>query len=489
MTTILMIFSLGLLLSLVLTPIVGKLGRWGQAMDKPDGVRKSHLKATPRTGGIAIFVAFMLPLGFIQLFPTHVTRLIAQNPHGMYIVLAGFLVFGVGVWDDFYRLNHKIKFLVQILAASMVYACGIRITTLTLVGWMFPSVVSYGVTVLWFLLFINAINLIDGLDGLAAGVCFFCSAVMTVLTILQHDYLAACMFASLSGATLGFLRYNFNPATIFLGDGGSYFLGFAIAVISMMSSVKSQTGAAMMIPILALGVPMFDTILSPLRRFAMGKAIFKPDQGHIHHRIARRAGLNAQKTVWIIYLITAGLCAAALIISNFQDELAGLLLVMIGCSAVFLIRKLGYLDYLASDKIFGWLQDVTDVTGISQDRRSFLNLQFNISYAQSDEELWDAVCIALHKLTFDHAEMALKAPDGYAEPFIWSRDQFDICMDGCRECLMKLELPLVDDAGKDHGTIWLVKDVRKNPVSHYTLKRIEHLRRTVVETLMKMGKN
>jgi len=483
-----MIFGISLGLALILTPLAGKLGRWGKAMDKPDGTRKNHSKATPRTGGIAIFSSFVLTIVAACFLNTQISDLLQPKLGSVWgVLIAGLLVFGVGLWDDYRRLNHRIKFMAQIIAATLVFGCGYRIQVFSQVGWQFGPVVSYGLTVFWFLIFINAVNLIDGLDGLSSGVCFFCCLVMTVLTLMKQDYLAASLFVCLSGVLLGFLRYNFNPASIFMGDGGSYFMGFAIAMISLSSSVKSQTGAAILIPLLALGVPMFDTILSPLRRFAVGKGMFRPDNSHIHHKLAEHMGLNKQRAVWLIYLITVGLCVLALFISNLQSEQAGLFLVLIGAAAIMFIRKLGYLDYVATEKILGWIQDMSDVSGISKDRRTFLNLQMNVANSQGKEDFWTNVCGALNRLTFDHAEMIHQADGNEKWVFCWSRDNFDVCTDVCRECLLKLELPLIDDAGNDHGTLWLVKDMRKNPISHYTLRRIEHLRRTIVGTMMKLG--
>ena len=156
------------------------------------------------------------------------------------------------------------------------------------------GVFSYLITLFWFILFINAVNLADGLDGLAGGIICFVASVMVILSILNDNYVVAMMFTALSGSVLGFLRYNFNPASIFLGDGGSYFLGYMIAALSILGNVKHQVGAATMIPILALGVPLFDTILSPLRRFVKGRKMFHPDDGHVHHRLIRM-GFSVKK--------------------------------------------------------------------------------------------------------------------------------------------------------------------------------------------------
>ena len=252
---------------------------------------------------------------------------------------------------------------------------------------------SYFITVFWFLLFINAVNLIDGLDGLAAGVAFFACLVMIVLSVTRGDYLVAVEFAALGGALLGFLRYNFNPASIFMGDGGSYFIGYTIAALAILSSSKSEVGASLMIPLLALGVPIFDTLLSPLRRWVRGRRMFHPDKGHIHHQLLRM-GFSSKKTVMIIYTTTAALCVASIMIVHSRNAVTGLILAGVGAAAVLLIRRRGYLEYMAVEKVFGWLQDISDATGISRDRRSFLSLQIEIGQSEDLEDLWRITCQA-----------------------------------------------------------------------------------------------
>lgn len=487
MTTILTIFLTSLIVALLLTPLAGLLGRWGKAIDKPDGIRKYHKKPTPRTGGIALCATFVLTLCATGFMQTEVSSLLQLSPKKWVLVGAGLLVFGVGLWDDYQRLNHRIKFLVQILAASMVYASGYGISEVSGLDWTFWPVVSYGLTVFWILLFINAVNLLDGLDGLSAGVCFFCCLVMTILSVTRNDLATACLFASLCGAILGFLRYNFNPAKIFMGDGGSYFLGFAIAVISLTSSTKSQASTAMLMPVLAMGVPMLDTMLSPIRRFMMGQGPFKPDTGHVHHKLVRQFGFTARRAVLIIYTITAALCMLALILVNMRGEFAFLVFVLLGGSVFVFIRKLGYLDHVGLNRIANWARDINYVSGLSKDRRSFLNMQLNVSESNDDKEFWVNVCTVLDWLNFDHAELSKKKTGCQCAVHQWSRGDFDDCRGLCRQYLLKLELPLVDDKGFDHGTLWLIKDVREKPINQHTFFRIEQLRRTIENALKAMN--
>jgi UDP-GlcNAc:undecaprenyl-phosphate GlcNAc-1-phosphate transferase len=227
---------------------------------------------------------------------------------------------------------------------------------------------------------------------------------MIILSAMHGDYLTAFYFSALGGAILGFFKYNFNPASIFLGDGGSYFLGYAVAALSIVGSVKSQLGALMLMPLLALGVPIFDTILSPTRRFIKGRKIFRPDQGHIHH-IFLRMGLSSRKVVLIIYGITMALCLLAIFFVNLRNGAGGFVLIILLCGMIFMVRKMGYLEYLAFDKFYGWFQDVTDVAGFSNERRSFLSLQIEANKSRKLEELWAHIGNALEMLRFDKTEL------------------------------------------------------------------------------------
>ena len=238
MTTLLFTFFLSCFLSLILTPLCAKIGVKAGAVDMPEG-RKIHTGATPRTGGIALFLSFNMALFIVGLFQTKVASLLAFDQKFIYFLIGAAICFLIGMIDDFYSLRPKVKLLFQIVAASVAYFGGIRIGSFELFGIAVDfGPFGYLFTVFWFVLFINAINLIDGLDGLAAGLVFFTAAVMVFLSIFGKNYRMAMLFSVLAGINLGFLRYNFNPATVFMGDAGSYFLGFTIAGLSIMGFIK-----------------------------------------------------------------------------------------------------------------------------------------------------------------------------------------------------------------------------------------------------------
>jgi len=497
MNTIIATFLLALLASLVLTPVARNLGMRLGAVDSPDS-RKLHLTVIPRSGGLAILFSFVCTVFLVHFSFTAVSRQLIIDASLLYAFGGALVVFITGFVDDIYRLGPRIKFLLQVLGATLAFCGGVQVDTIFFAGW--PSdyfVLSYGLTVLWFLLLINAVNLMDGLDGLAAGVAFFASVVMIVLSILQQNYLSAMMFSALGGAVLGFLRYNFNPATIFLGDGGSYFIGYVIAYLSIQASLKSQVGAAILIPLIALGVPIFDSILTPIRRFLMGKALFQPDTGHIHHRLIR-LGFSTRKAVLILYGFSIALCLYTVILVHYRSNVSGLFLIIILAAAFVMVRKLGYLEYLAYDKFYGWLTDVTDVAGLSQDRRSFLSRQVDIDHAENMEELWDRISDTLELLRFDRAEMCLNVIDKRGR-WVWanvaSKNYEDLSsvatgwdkIDG-DDHLFRIEVPVSNGESKIIGKLFLMKDLKKNPLSPHTFRRIENLRRTINRNLSRLQK-
>jgi len=486
MTTLLFIFICSLGLSLVLTAGVREVCVRFGAVDMPDH-RKVHKKPIPRTGGVAIFISFLLTLIAAGFLPTDISDLLVIDRKIFFVFAGGFVCFGIGLLDDLIGAKPLVKLSFQVFGGALAFMGGIDITQFQIGGF----VISFRpfdllVTVFWFVLFMNAVNLIDGLDGLAGGIVVFASVVMVVLSILKADFFTAVLFTALAGSVLGFLRYNFNPASIFMGDSGSYFLGYAIAAMSIMGSVKSQVAPAMMMPLLALGVPLFDTILSPVRRFIRGKKMFKPDNRHIHHRL-KKMGFTTIKSVSILYGVTAFLCVAALVMVNIRDERAGLFLVLLGAGTVIFIRKLGYFEYVGTDKLLGWLRDLTDESGLSWDRRGFLNHQIEISRAGDVDEMWERLVEAADFLRLDFVEMRLSGPSSgeaaYLKkaPFEYSTGELNSdLMDWNRT--LHVILPLAQN-GNRYGSLAVSKDMVKKEVSPFMLRRIEQLRRTVVDKL------
>lgn len=318
-----------LVLTLLFTPASKWLARKVNAVDVPNS-RKVHSKPTPRLGGIAIAVSLFVSLTvFWFLFPEASAYIVPASGssvpwQGLLVASALLLVLGVGCMDDVFELKPGPKFAVQIVAASIIYFAGFDISLITHpfnMNLVYLHWVSYPLTVIWIVGVTNAFNLIDGLDGLASGVAIIALCTIAAISFANNQIGIALAAAFPAGALLGFLWYNFRPATIFLGDSGSLFLGFILALLSIQSYTKASTTFALLVPIFALGLPIIDTGLSMIRRFFSwflpeknnGKdklsykkvfhSIFLPDKSHIHHQLINR-GLSHKNTVLVLYVVS-----------------------------------------------------------------------------------------------------------------------------------------------------------------------------------------
>ncbi len=296
--------------TLVTTPLVRALSLRFGLVDQPGG-RKVHTAAIPRLGGVGIVLGFVAALG-LQLagelyfgWPGS----LAEGRAPVIGCLAGLaIVFIVGLVDDVVTLNAGPKLIGQITGAVVVVLSGVSID---FVGSPFGGLILLGllsvpVTVVYIVAFTNVINLIDGLDGLASGVTAIAAISLLVLALQSNQPEAALFAAALIGACLGFLRHNFHPASIFMGDSGSMFLGFALATISLLGIMKSVAAIALAVPLMILGVPIFDTASAIVRRMLHKRPIQEADKGHIHHRLLGR-GFGQRQTVLIIYVWSAAL--------------------------------------------------------------------------------------------------------------------------------------------------------------------------------------
>ena len=316
-----------LLVALVATPVVKSLAFKMGAVDVPKDNRRMHDHPIPRMGGLAIFLGFLLS---VLLFLDLDTQM-----RGM--LLGATIIVVLGIFDDIYSLGAKLKFLIQIGAALVAVFSGNVIETLSNpnvfssdlywdLGWL-----SIPVTVLWIVAITNAVNLIDGLDGLACGVSTISALTMLVISLAVADAPVAIVMAALAGGCIGFLPYNLNPAKIFMGDTGSTFLGFILAVMSIQGLFKFYTIISFAVPFLMLGLPIFDTCFAFIRRIAHGQSPMHPDRSHVHHRLIDM-GFNQKQAVAVLYIISAilGLCAVVLTTSG---ELKAMLLLLALCAA------------------------------------------------------------------------------------------------------------------------------------------------------------
>jgi UDP-GlcNAc:undecaprenyl-phosphate/decaprenyl-phosphate GlcNAc-1-phosphate transferase len=336
-------FLLSLVAALMLTPLVRVFALRTGAVDRAGLVeRKTHTRDTPRLGGIAIVVAFYLPLLGLTVYPTEVGALFLEVPNLLLALLLGGLgIAALGIYDDFKGANAWVKLSVQTLMAILVIALDVRIeaVNLPIFGPIHFGLFAYPLTLLWIVGLTNAVNLIDGLDGLAAGVALFGVIPVLVIAVTGGTTVLALIACCLAGALLGFLAFNFHPARIFMGDTGSMFLGFVLAVATVRLSQKGTVTVSMLTPILALGLPIIDTLLTVARRAWSGAPIFRADRGHIHHRLLD-VGLNHRQVVVVLYLLAAALASAGLAVHFRRAPVSALSLVVCALVAGILMRHL-----------------------------------------------------------------------------------------------------------------------------------------------------
>jgi UDP-GlcNAc:undecaprenyl-phosphate GlcNAc-1-phosphate transferase len=339
-------FAAAMLVAIALTPLVRKLAVALGVLDRPSA-RRVHENATPRLGGIAIVGGFFASLLLIFVAESTVaTAFFAYPMRAVGLALGGLLICSVGIVDDVRGIGAWHKFWAQCGAGVIAYVCGFRIDGIALpfFGNLDMGVFGVVVTTIWIVAIINAINLIDGLDGLAGGVAFFACVTNFVVGSINHDAIVMLLSASLGGAVLGFLLFNFNPASIFMGDSGSMFLGYVLATTSVLgNSVKSSTTVALLVPFVALGVPIIDTLLAMLRRFLERRPIFAADRGHIHHQLLAM-GLTHRRAVLMLYALSVLFTASAIILSIGRNTAVGAALVIITIAVVGIFRGLGNFD-------------------------------------------------------------------------------------------------------------------------------------------------
>lgn len=309
---VILALAVAFLIAFAATPMVISLAHKVNAIDVPKDKRRVHKKPTPLMGGLAIFYGFIVS---VLCFAT-LDRETAGILVGCVIIVA------VGIIDDITDMKAIIKLLCQIIAAAIVVYSGVRIEHFAnpLSQWVGPPYivlnfwVSVAVTIFWIVGVCNAVNLIDGLDGLAVGVSSIASVCMLTLTIISNNLNVAIITAAVAGAGFGFLPYNFNPAKIFMGDTGALFLGFILACISVQGFLKLSAIISFAIPLLVLGLPIFDTMFAIVRRVLTGRSPMSPDRGHLHHRLLDM-GFSQKQTVAILYTLTMVLCLTAVVIS------------------------------------------------------------------------------------------------------------------------------------------------------------------------------
>lgn len=428
-------------------------------VERPGG-RRIHLEPTPNVGGIAV------GLGTTVVFAIWTFLAIGDavyRPRGagraeiVWMLVGGCLMLFLGVRDDIRPLSARLKFLLQWVIASLVFVGGVRILGANLgTMWIatFPGWLSYVVTTFWIVGVANAFNLIDGSDGIASGAALFASASLGVVFALNGDLLGALMATILVGACLGFLFFNFPPASIFLGDGGSLFLGYTLATLAVITTHKASTLVAVMIPVVAFGVPLLDTFITIVRRFLRREPIFRPDRGHIHHRLGE-LGHSPRAVLLVLYLACASFAALSLLLTD--ASIPSVLPVFIVAAAVLVmgVQRLKVPE----------LAELTTVIGRGFQQRSVIahNIQIMAGIEAIRQASDGAAVIAAFDLAFEGSEfhrLELWVPSSMSGPLMALGSKSSVrqgsgCLvrrkfsDAVLKTEVEIRVPILDEGGRE----------------------------------------
>lgn len=335
-------FIIAFLISLVVTPVIRKLAFRVGAVDRPDA-RKVHSRVMPRMGGLAVYLAFVITILVVEPMSKDILGLLA----------GGSLILLLGVADDIFNISPRGKLFGQIVAAGVLVAFGVTILRVTNPFGNtieLPKILGGTLTIIWIVGVTNAVNLIDGLDGLAAGLSSIAGITLAVIGWFEGEIIITLPAVILSASILGFLKYNFHPAKIFMGDSGSLFLGYTLAGLSVMGLTKGAAVVSIFVPILILGIPIFDTLYAIIRRFINNQPIFEADKGHLHHRLLA-IGLSHRQTVLCIYGISILLGVSAITLTFLSTAQAFAVFIGVTVLTLFGANRIGVLSTRTAPKI------------------------------------------------------------------------------------------------------------------------------------------
>jgi len=339
------LFLIATFASLTLTPLIRRLCQRFRLLDVPLDGRRVHRKAVPRLGGIAIYLSCLVAISALFFVHNSITDSLRAHPTEIFAAaVTCTLVLLLGVYDDLRGANATVKFIGLGLIATLFFVLGGRVDALTVPFFgsiHLPWTLSLAVTVFWLVGIANAFNLIDGLDGLASGAALFSSLVILAVSFSQGQPFSIVAALVLCGALAGFLRYNFNPASIFLGDSGALFIGFSLAALSVLGMQKSTTAVAVVIPILAFGLPVVDMAVTIARRAISRKPLFAGDDEHIHHKLLAR-GWSQRRVAVALYAVCAAFGLLAIAFSSTGSNWTGFVLFVISVAVSIALGQLRY---------------------------------------------------------------------------------------------------------------------------------------------------
>jgi UDP-GlcNAc:undecaprenyl-phosphate GlcNAc-1-phosphate transferase len=453
---LLLLLGLSFGLCLLLTPVVRALATRLGLEDRPDKRRKMHARPIPVAGGLAVVASCITVLAVVLIVPNPLRDHLWENEKNLVgLVLGTLAICAVGVADDYRCLRGRYKVLGQIGAVAVVIGFGVVVRTIHVFGFQLElGVFAVPFTAFWLLGAINSLNLIDGMDGLLSSVGVIVSLAMAVLAGMHGHWTAACVAVVLAGALLGFLRYNFPPATIFLGDSGSMVVGLVVGVLAIQSSFKAPATVALAAPTALLIIPIFDTVAAIIRRKLTGRSLYSTDRGHLHHCLLR-SGLSNRR----VLLVVSSLCVLTVVgvlasMAYKQESLA-----LLSAIAVVLI--------LVVSRLFGFAELQLLVKRFSTLFHSFLvtpaahEVQVRLQGSANWQELWGRLTVVAEQLRLRSVRLDVNAPaihEGY-------HARWESRLSSLEDGLWRAEIPLsarghlagrLEIAGfRDEGAVWL----------------------------------
>lgn len=437
MTTLLAVFGLSFGLSILLTPVARSLAIRCRLIDEPDGRRKIHPRGIPTAGGPVLLLsgggAILIALTVHNPLQSWLAD---QSQNLLSLFLAAFVICLLGIIDDYGHLRGRHKLVGQLLAITIVMSTGLVVRQIRLFDWD----VELGLLAVPFTLFlllgaINSLNLIDGIDGLLTCVGLIISLAMAVMAILGGLWATACVAVALAGALLGFLRFNFPPASIFLGDSGSMLIGLAIGSLAIRSSLKGPATIALAAPVAVLAIPIFDTTAAIIRRKLTGRSIYTTDRGHLHHCLLRRGLSTGGVVLWISFFCLLTVCGA-LVSLALHNELLAIVTASVVVSILIITRIFGYAEFLLVKER---LSSLATSFLRRRARGNAHEIQVRLQGTADWNELWAALTTYASQLNLSLVRLNVNAPllhEGYHA--CWDRFE-DEADDGNRWCA---EIPL-----------------------------------------------
>ncbi len=412
MNTYFALFLIATFSSLTITPLIRRLCERLKLLDVPVDGRRLHRKAVPRLGGVAIYLSCLFALSVLPFVDNLLTQTLRQQSGDIFVAMVpATLVLFLGIYDDLRGTNATVKFVALGLIATLFYIMGGRIEALSIpfLGSVeLPGTVALLLTVFWLVAIANAFNLIDGVDGLASGAALFSSLVILGVSIAQARPLTIVVALVLCGALAGFLRYNFNPASIFLGDSGALFVGFTLAALSVLGTQKATTTVAVVMPILAFGLPVVDTTVTMARRLISRRPMFEGDNEHIHHMLLAR-GWSQRRVVIILYAVCAAFGMVAMLFAGTGSNLTTLVLFVL---SVAVIIAVGHLRYHEVDELkAGVKRTVADRRNKVANNIRVRRAAIALSRASDLGEIFEALKEMLEVGEFAYANAQLGRPD------------------------------------------------------------------------------